>query len=168
MRSFLWCSLFLVSSCAPVRPAEDPGRAVQVENMLFELCPRALSGALDLSDPGQLEQHGLVPAEREAGWIYARTAAGSGELLIGFQQFTNNSVCRLRFEGADNQAIVRHLLRTGAARGWRSSAGPGELGGFIAFLLPPGAQNRRIMFVHHPAHRDLPASSSAGMILDRP
>lgn len=168
MRSLICLSLLLASGCQSVGAAERTRRATSVERMLFDLCPMVLSGGLDLGDSRQLEVHGLAPAETESGWVYAKLAGPPNELLIGFRQFTANGVCRLRFEGPDNQAIVRHLLSAGAARGWRTTSGPAELGGFIGFLQAPDTSRRRIMFIHHPASRGLAASSSAGMILDRP
>ena len=61
--------------------------------------------------------------------------------------------------------MYRSVIRAGEARGWRSSGGAAELGGFISFLFPPAPDTRMIMFMHWPDFDGLKPATSAGLIV---
>jgi hypothetical protein len=167
MKNWFALGLLLLSSCATMRPGEGANPR-QVEQLLFEQCPRVLAGELDLGNEGQLAALGLVRSKSILEWTYAATGEGDGRVEIGDRRFSDKRVCQVRFGGRDNRIILEELLKGARDRGWRGGPGASELGGFISFLYPPDTDKRRIMMIHHPKTRDMPEATSAGMIQDLP
>ena len=115
-----------------------PDRPAVVERFLFELCPKVIAGEIDLTDRQQVEGLGLRIRPEARDWVEAQVGEKKKRITIGFRTYPGKRVCQVKFGGKDNYSLYHSVIRAGEARGWRSSGGAAELGGFISFLFPAG------------------------------
>jgi len=160
-RAMAMAALTLLASLAPAVPE----RPALVQRFLFELCPRVIAGEVDLRDSGQLAALGLSPRPATLDWVAASVGRVRRRVTIGYKQFSSGKrACQVRFGGKDNQALLRSVIETGEARGWRAGPGAAELGRLISFLHPPDPTAPKIMFVHWPDFDGLKPATNATLI----
>lgn len=136
----------------------------QLERLLFEVCPKVVTGEVNLRDPEQLKALGLTPQTNTPKEVEARIGKGSSKLTLWYMVLGGKHVCRVRFGGKNNAMLVSSVVKAGVARGWRPGDGAAELGGFVSFLYPPPPSTDLIMFTHWDEFDGLRPATTVGLV----
>jgi len=122
----------LVSICAVTlltaqAPALVPDRQVELEQLVFGLCPRVYSGDLKLTDQAAVTALGFTPtAPREVpDGAIPRVEKGQGptKIVVAGQ----SGSCSIWFGGPDNTRLLRHFERKSRSNGYKGGRA-GRLG----------------------------------------
>jgi hypothetical protein len=110
--------LALALAAAPAPSAHQSA----VEQAIFDICPRALSGALSLEDPAQVAAAGYSPAPPRdtPGGPMPQMQRGTGtERIMVSARREGGGTCAVWFGGSENRRLVQAVRRQGRAAGDR-------------------------------------------------
>jgi hypothetical protein len=111
-------------------PAMAQDRKAEIEQIVFELCPKLLDGTMDLTNPAQAQSIGFTPTEPRdtpGGKIpRAVKGNGTGTIVLSGQSGADAS-CGFWFGGPDNAKLLKSLLKRTRAEGLKGGSA-GRLG----------------------------------------
>ena len=162
--AFSGCCLVLLSSCVSVTTKDAFDEPAKLERLLFEVCPKVVSGEVDLRDPVQVAALGLTPLTNTPKQVEVRIGKGTSRLTLWYMVISGKHVCRVRFGGPNNALLFRSVVNAGVARGWRAGDGAAELGGFVSFLYPPPPSTDLVMFTHWDEFDGLKPATNVGLV----
>ena len=147
-------ALALAAAPAPSAHQRD------VEQAIFELCPRAMAGSLALDDPAQVAAAGYEPAPPRdtPGGPMAQIGRGTGteRILVSVRREDDEATCAVWFGGPRNRLLLRAVRRRARTAGYRGG-GPLRLGDGtpIQMLRQTGGERHSLTIIEANAGGDL-------------
>lgn len=152
--------MLIFSLALAIAAAPAPERQRDVEQAIYELCPRALAGTLALDDAAQVSAAGYeaAPPRDTPGGPMAQIGRGSGteRILISARREGEAGTCAVWFGGPDNREMLRAVRRRARTEGYRGGD-PVRLGDGtpIQILRQAGDARRSLTIIEGNAGGDL-------------
>lgn len=133
---------------AVASPVAAQDRKDEIRNLVFDLCPKVLSGTVSLADPAQLELLGLtaLAPKTTPGGSSLRAERGTGTEKI--MVTSGGNTCSVRFGGPDNPGLAGSVLENGRKAQFEGSGRPQRLGdGTMLFVVRSKADANRSVII---------------------
>ena len=144
-----WAVLLVAGAAIAVAaPAAASERKAELQDLVFETCPKILAGTISLDDPAQVAGLGFTQtAPRETlGGKLPRTEKGSGSDKVVLS--SGPGTCSVWFGGPDNPVLAGSILEKALANKLSGSKQPQRLGdGTMLFHFRDKAAKRSVTII---------------------
>lgn len=158
-------ALALAAAPAPSAHQRD------VEQAIFDICPRAMSGALSFDDAAQVAAAGYratTPRSTPSGPMpQIERGAGTGRILVSARR-DGGATCGVWFGGPENRQVLRALRRRVRAAGYRGSRVNLGDGTPIQILRQQSGDRRVLTIIEGNAGGDLDFAPATTVVLIDP